>query len=260
MCKHKNLNQDSDTFDTWFSSGQWPYATLLSTKKEDFEYFYPTSVMETGYDILPFWVLRMIMLGLYYTKQVPFRQVVLHGLVRDSSGEKISKSRGNVIDPLEMSKKYGADAVRMGLVWGALVENDIALSEDNIRGQRNFANKIWNIARYVYLEDKGKKSKRNKDDNQIIKELRWTEKKVNNLINKFRLNEAAEEIYDFIWNKFSNEYLEKVKSRRKEAQQTLEQVLKESLIMLHPFMPFVTEVVWQEGKERFGSEILASAK
>ena len=258
-CGHNKLSQDSDTFDTWFSSGQWPFATLQTTKAGDFDYFYPTSVMETGYDILPFWIIRMIMLGLYSTDKVPFYDVVLHGLVRDKEGQKISKSKGNAIDPIEMAERYGADALRMGLIWGALIENDISLSEDNIRGQRNFANKIWNIARFVLMESKGKRVKRNADDIEIVKELKTTEKKVSRLLDKYRLNEAAEEIYDFIWHKFADAYLEKTKERRPEAQKTLEYVLQESLKLLHPFMPFVTEAIWQEGLSRFDSPTLIEA-
>ena len=274
-CGHQKLTRDTDTFDTWFSSGQWPYATLLSSSgisnfqfpisnKEssqfkDFDYFYPTSVMETAYDILPFWVIRMIMLGLYATGEVPFRQVLIHGLVRDNKGEKISKSKGNVIDPIEMAEKYGADALRMALIWGALIENDMALSEENVRGQRNFANKIWNVARFVFSGLPGKRRKRNKDDNWIVKELKTTIRKVTRSLNGYRLNEAAEEIYDFIWHKFADVYIEKTKSRREDSQKTLELVLAQSLKLLHPFMPFVTEKIWQEGKDRFDSPNLISA-
>jgi valyl-tRNA synthetase len=215
--------------------------------------------METAYDILPFWVIRMIMLGLYETGEVPFKEVLIHGLVRDAKGEKISKSKGNVIDPIDMAKKYGADALRMGIIWGALTENDISLSEDNVRGQRNFANKIWNIARFVLAEPAGKRRKRNEDDAQIVKDLRKTTRKVTQFMNKHRLNEAAEEIYTFIWKRFASDYLEKTKGRREEAQKTLELVLQDSLKLLHPFMPFVTEVIWQEGKERFDSPILIIA-
>jgi valyl-tRNA synthetase len=258
-CNHTKLIQDNDTFDTWFSSGQWPFATLMTTKKGDFEYFYPTSVMETAYDILFFWVIRMLMLGLYRTDEVPFKDVLLHGLIRDDKGEKISKSKGNVINPLEMVEKYGADALRMGLIWGALVENDVSLSEENIKGQRNFANKIWNVARFISMEEKGKRVKRNDDDNEIVGEMRKSARRVTRLLEKYRLNEAAEEVYDFIWNKFANDYLEKTKDRRKDAQWTLEYVLQESLKLLHPFMPFVTEAVWQELNERFDSSNLITA-
>ena len=214
--------------------------------------------METAYDIIPFWVIRMIMLGLYETEKVPFREVLIHGLVRDKEGKKISKSKGNVIDPLIMVERYGADALRMGVVWGAKVESDIALSEENIRGQRNFANKIWNISRFVLLnkaEIRNPKSetlnKENEDDKLILKELEATTKKVTKALDAYRLNEAVEELYEFVWHKFADIYLEKTKTRRAEAQPTLELVLKESLKLLHPFMPFVTEAIWEElgGKE-----------
>ena len=269
-CGHDKLTQDVDTFDTWFSSGQWPYATLLSSsgisnfqfpisnkeKFKDFNYFYPTSVMETGYDILPFWVLRMIMLGLFATGEVPFKEVLLHGLVRDKEGQKISKSKGNVIDPIDMAQKYGADAVRMSLVWGTLIENDIALSEDNIRGQRNFANKLWNIARFVLQSEvkaQSSKLKTNEDDKWIRSELKTTVKQVTKSLDKYRLNEAAEEIYDFIWHKFADKYIENCKLRIKNSDasaiSTLYWVLDNSLRLLHPFMPFVTELIWQQSRE-----------
>ena len=258
-CHHTKLAQDPDTFDTWFSSGQWPFATLKVTQSGDFEYFYPTSLMETAYDILPFWVLRMIMLGLYETALPPFKEVLFHGLVRDKEGQKISKSKGNIIDPLVMTEKYGADAVRMSMVWGALVENDISLAEENVRGQRNFGNKIWNISRFILMEPKGKRTKRNEDDKWILKELASTIKKLTRLLDKYRLNEAAEAIYDFTWHKLADIYLEKTKNRRSEAQPTLDFVLQETLKLLHPFMPFVTETIWQQAKDRFDSPILISA-
>ena len=258
-CGHAKLTQDPDTFDTWFSSGQWPFATLQTAKPGDFEYFYPTTVMNPAYDILPFWVIRMMMLGIYATGKVPFEVVLLHGLVRDKYGVKISKSKGNVIDPIEMVEKYGADALRMASIWGSLVENDNSLSEDNVRGQRNFANKIWNIARFVLMEPKGKRIKRNADDNLIVKELKATARSVSRLLDKYRLNEAANEIYDFIWHKFADVYLEKTKQRRPEAQKTLEYGMQESHKLLHPLMPFVTEKIWQEGIDRFDSPILISA-
>ncbi|OGM34560.1 valine--tRNA ligase [Candidatus Woesebacteria bacterium RIFCSPHIGHO2_02_FULL_39_13] len=281
-CGHEKLIQDPDTFDTWFSSGQWPYATLLAqsrisnfqfpiskndkAKFEDFDYFYPTSVMNPAYDILPFWVIRMIMLGLYATTRVPFKIVLLHGLVRDRFGVKISKSKGNVINPIEMINKYGADSLRMASIWGSLVENDSSLSEDNIRGQRNFANKIWNAARFIFLESVAKRggyskapTTKNSYDLKIIKQLRVTTKKVTRLLEKYRLNEAAETLYDFFWNQFANDYLEKTKSRRKDAQKILDFVLQESLKLLHPFMPFVTEAIWQESKNRFNNTTLISS-
>ena len=253
QCGHEKLTQDTDTFDTWFSSSQWPFATLMTTKG-DFEYFYPTSVMVTAYDILFFWVTRMIMLGLYATSQTPFKDVVLHGLVRDREGQKISKSKGNVIDPIEMTDKYGADALRMGLVWGALIDNDISLSEENIRGQRNFANKLWNVSRFILSPNSNvnlsaikRPRVSHSDDKKILKELASTQKKLSRLIESYRLSQAAEELYDFIWYKFANDYLERTKERRSDAQPVLEYVLARSLIISHPFMPFVTEAIWQMG-------------
>ena len=251
LCKHTKLIQDQDTFDTWFSSSQWPYATLKTTKPGDFKHFYPTSVMETGYDILPFWVIRMIMMGIYSTGDVPFKNVLIHGLVRDASGQKISKSKGNAIDPIEMIQKYGADALRMGIIWGSLIENDISLSEENIRGQRNFSNKIWNIARFILLKDKKAKilkpKTNNKDDLWIMEELDKTIIGTNKALAKYRLNEAAEIIYEFIWHIFADKYLEKSKKRKTNAQDTLEYILLNCLKLLHPFMPFVTEEIYQRG-------------
>lgn len=260
LCNATELRQDEDTFDTWFSSGQWPYATLQTTQKGDFDKFYPTTVMNTGYDILPFWVIRMLMLGIYATGKVPFENVLLHGLVRDKDGLKISKSKGNVIDPIEMTDKYGADALRMGLLWGGLVENDIALSEDKINGQRKFANKVWNIARFVLqseLKIKNLKFKiENPDDKWILEELKKTIHEVTKALDKYRLNEAAKAIYEFIWNKFADVYIEKVKlpfdkelnkiSAREESIPVLYKVLETSLKLLHPMMPFVTEQIWKE--------------
>jgi valyl-tRNA synthetase len=260
-CHNGILTQDEDTFDTWFSSGQWPFVTLQTGKNNDFEKFYPTSVMETAYDILPFWVIRMIMLGLYATGKVPFREVVIHGLVRDREGQKISKSKGNVINPIEMAEKYGADSLRMGLIWGGLIENDITLDEEKINGQRKFANKVWNIARFVLSNETGsQKSKvksQNIDDKWILDELKQTTQKVTKDLDKFRLNEAAEEIYDFVWHKFADIYIERVKERRIEAQPVLEKVLVDSIKLLHPFMPFVTEKIW--GLTKSKELLIASA-
>jgi valyl-tRNA synthetase len=263
VCGHKKLTQDTDTFDTWFSSGQWPFATLKASYPGDFEYFYPTTVMETAYDILPFWVLRMIMLGLWATGKVPFKEVVIHGLVRDKLGQKISKSKGNVINPLIMIEKYGADALRMGIIWGALVENDISLSEDKIRGQRNFGNKIWNVARFVLRSETEIQNRRprtkHEDDKWILMELMKTKKKMTKALEKYRLNEAVEELYSFVWKAFADRYIEKTKKRREDAQQTLEYVLQESLKLAHPLMPFVTEAIWSTGFARDKDDLLINA-
>ncbi len=263
-CGNGILTQDPDTFDTWFSSGQWPFATLQTGKSGDFDKFYPTSVMETAYDILPFWVIRMIMLGVYATGKIPFEQVLIHGLVRDKEGQKISKSRGNVINPIEMVEKYGSDSLRMALLWGSLPENDISLNENNVSGQQKFSNKIWNVSRFVLsnrsnLELKINNSKLNTDDEWILSELKNTTRVVTKALDKFRLNEAAEEIYNFIWHKFADIYIEKVKDRREESQPILNLVLNSSLKLLHPFMPFTTEVLWSLDSTRDKKEMLINS-
>jgi valyl-tRNA synthetase len=242
-CGSSKLIQDTDTFDTWFSSGQWPFATLQTTVEGDFEKFYPTSVMETGYDILPFWVIRMLMLGIYMTGKTPFENVLLHGLVRDKEGQKISKSKGNVIDPIEMANKYGADALRMGLLWGALVENDVALSEENINAQRKFANKIWNAARFVieHMDDNINGEK----DNELIENLENIIKEETNKLDKMQLSQAAELIYSWFWNSYCDKYIEFAKQGLISKKLMLE-ALSTNLKLLHPFMPFVTEQIWHE--------------
>lgn len=242
-CPNNKLIQDPDTFDTWFSSGQWPFATLQTTKPGDFEYFYPTSVMNTAYDILPFWVIRMIMLGIYVTEKVPFEKVLIHGLVRDKAGQKISKSKGNVIDPIVMTEKYGSDSLRMGLVWGALVENDISLSEDNIRGQRNFANKIWNAARFV--KDFNGKDYEEKFTENYKKFINETAREVTKLLDLFKLNYASEILFKHFWGTYCDRYIEEAKKEKLNAEQ-LKWGLTTFLKLLHPFMPFVTEAIYQE--------------
>lgn len=260
-CSHEVLKQDEDTFDTWFSSGQWPFATLQTNKKDDFQTFYPTSLMETAYDILPFWVIRMIMMGIYVTGDVPFKEVLIHGLVRDKEGQKISKSKGNVIDPLEMAGKYGADALRMGIIWGALVENDISLSEENVQGQRNFANKIWNASRFV-LEHLASEVKKGKLDKEVKENLKNTVKEVSKKLDKMELNQAAELLYSWFWNTYCDRYIELAK-KGEISKKIMTEVLAVNLKLLHPLMPFITEVVWQEGRKRnlkeFDSPILISS-
>jgi valyl-tRNA synthetase len=260
FCGGKDLRQDTDTFDTWFSSGQWPFATLMAQDKEMFKTFYPTSVMETAYDILFFWVLRMIMLGLYATKKTPFKTVVIHGLVRDAHGVKMSKSKGNVINPLEMVLKYGADALRMSMIWGGLVENDINLDEQKIKGQRNFANKLWNIGRFLFLNTpKGynlpqKIQVKTLAEKKIIQQLKAAIQKVNRAMESYKLNAAAETLYEFIWHKFADIYLEGIKKRDDQGMVKIPEkslavayyVFCKALKLTHPFMPFVTETVWQK--------------
>jgi valyl-tRNA synthetase len=255
-CKNKKLMQDQDTLDTWFSSGQWPFTTLGWPKEtEDFKYFYPTSVMETGYDILFFWVARMVMFGLYCTDKPPFHTIYLHGLIRDEHGQKMSKSKGNVIDPITVAEKYGADAVRMALVFGTAAGNDANLGEAKIKGMRNFSNKLWNIGRFI-IDMKPEKSATSvselnlkEDDKWIVEELgRIIESTTKNLEN-YRFSQAAEDLYDFVWHKLADKYIESSKNRREEAQPILEQILQTSLQLLHPFMPFITEDLWQKMKD-----------
>ncbi|MDP3245321.1 MAG: valine--tRNA ligase [bacterium] len=267
-CGGKDLKQETDVFDTWFSSGQWPFAVLQVTG--DFKKFYPTSVMETGWDILPFWVMRMLALGIYATGKVPFKYIYLHGLVRDKDRQKMSKSKGNVIDPLGVVDLYGADALRMALVFGVSAGNDIVISEDKIRAHRNFANKIWNASRFVLskldqipLNSPFTKGERNislpfkkgelerdlkPEDKKILKDLDTVVKKMTKYLDKFEFHLAAETIYQFFWHNFCDKYLETIKQREDNnvVAQVLYKVLTDSLKLLHPFMPFVTEAVWQK--------------
>lgn len=255
--------QDPDTLDTWFSSGQWPFTTLGYGQKNeaDFNKFYPTSVMETGYDILFFWVARMIMLGIYVTDKVPFETVYLHGLVRDEKGQKMSKSKGNAIDPLIAAEQYGADAVRLSLVFGTGAGNDANIGESKIKGMRNFTNKLWNIGRYVIdmkPEDINYEAKPTETDRMILDELNKVKASVNKAFVDYRFSQAAEELYDFVWHRYADIYIEKSKTRRNEAQGVLEQVLEESLRLLHPFMPLITEEIWQKLPRKQGESIMVS--
>lgn len=255
-CKSKNIKKDPDVLDTWFSSGQWPFATLLTSKdKKDFKTFYPTDVMETGWDILFFWVARMIMFGIYSTKKIPFKTVYLHGLVRDKDRQKMSKSKGNVIDPLEIAKIYGIDAIRMALIIGNTAGSDIVISEEKIRGYRNFANKIWNASRFVLMNLKdfnGKKPVLDAHDKKFLKNLETIEKKITNHLDNFHFSLAGELIYHYFWHTFADKIIEEMKNRirdnknKEQAQYVLYKILTDCLKMLHPFMPFVTEEIWQK--------------
>jgi len=238
-CKSRDIKADSDVLDTWFSSGQWPFATLMTTKKKDFDTFYPTDVMETGWDILFFWVARMIMLGIYRTSKVPFRFVYLHGLVRDKDKKKMSKSKGNVIDPLAVAEIYGTDAIRMALIIGNSAGSDIVISENKIKGYRNFANKIWNASRFVLMNLEDFKLKRKpclgKGDQKILQDLEKIDEKVTKHLDNFRFSLAGEEIYRYFWHVFADKIIEQMKKRIKEnkekeqAQYVLAKVLVDSL-------------------------------
>ena len=248
----------TDVFDAWFSSGQWPFATLMAAKKGDFEKFYPTTVMETGWDILFFWVARMIMLGIYVTGKVPFKYVYLHGLVRDKERQKMSKSKGNVIDPLGVVDVYGADALRMALVVGNTPGKDPIIYEEKIRGYRNFANKIWNASRFVLMNVNGwspeAKPKLNLSDKKILKNLDNFTKEISKLMDSFKFYRAAEKIYHYFWHTFADKIIEKQKERLKSAdknerlasQYLLLEILQTKLKLLHPFMPFITEEIYQK--------------
>jgi valyl-tRNA synthetase len=241
-----NYEAEIDTFDTWFSSGQWPYATLQATG--DFEQFYPTSVMETGRDILFLWVTRMIMLGLYKTGQVPFHTVYLHGLVNDAHGKKMSKSKGNVINPLVMTEKYGTDALRLALTIGITPGNDGSLSEDKIAGYRNFCNKLWNVARFIL--DKGGKGYSPSDpkpvslaDHWILNRFSQETAYATKAIESYRFSEAGQAIYSLLWDDFADWYLEASKDEPNLS--VLMHCLESILKLAHPFAPFVTEAIWQ---------------
>ncbi len=252
--------QETDTFDTWFSSGQWPLVALGFPNSEDFEYFYPTSVLETGWEILRFWVSRMIMFGLYLTDDVPFHDVYLHGMVRAIDGRKMSKSLGNEIIPEDYQSEFGTDALRMGLIAGTAAGKDFAFPADKVTAYRNFANKIWNVARFMQLmfENTNKNIPfysevvvgLQKDDEEIIEKLNKTITSTTKKLEKFRFAQASEEIYHFVWDDFASGYLETIKDREDKeiTLSVFRYVLLNSLILLHPFMPFVTEAVWQEIK------------
>ena len=247
---------DPDTFDTWFSSGQWPFAVLGYPDNNDYEIYYPTDVMETGSDILFFWVARMIMLGIYVTGEVPFKAVYLHGLVRDVNRQKMSKSKGNVISPIEMSEKYGTDALRMALVVGNTPGSDMALSEDKIRGYKNFANKIWNAGRFILDNTKdynvNNKPEISINDKKLIKELEQNIKDISEDIENYRFYLAGEKLYHYFWHTFADKIIEESKARligdnendKKSAQWMLLEIFSTLIKILHPFMPFITEEIW----------------
>jgi valyl-tRNA synthetase len=251
-CGSINYTQDTDAFDTWFSSGQWPFATL-GIGSQDYEKFYPTSLIDTGYDILFFWVTRMMMLGIYRTGKVPFKDIVLHGLVRDSKGQKMSKSKGNVVNPLDLIEKYGADSLRMSLIMSVPLGNDQNYSEPKLIGSRNFANKVWNMARFIKMMSEDalydlKVDENSRDieslDSDIFKIHQEFIKKVNLKMDKMYFSEVLEDIHSYMWHQIADIYIEKCKTNTK-LLPLLNTVFKDSLKCLHPFMPFITEEIWQ---------------
>ena len=251
-CGSKNIEQDPDTLDTWFSSGLWTFSTLgWPQKTKDLEYFHPTSVLETGHDIIFFWVARMILMTNYALKEVPFEKVYLHGLVRDRHGKKMSKSAGNGIDPLDMIEKFGTDAVRLSLMIGTAPGTDFRLYEEKIAGYRNFVNKIWNGCRFALMNipetDYNKKftvkNIKTKADKWIVSRLQKLIKEVNQDMENFRYSEAGTKIYDFTWSLYCDWYIEMSKGEHMNPPVLL-YVLKNLLRLLHPFVPFVTETLW----------------
>ena len=255
----KEMRQDPDTLDTWFSSALWPFSTLgWPNKTEELDYFYPTNVLVTGYDIIFFWVIRMMFSGLEHTGEVPFNTVLIHGLVRDSQGRKMSKSLGNGIDPLEVIDKYGADALRLTLVTGNAPGNDMRFYWERVEASRNFANKIWNASRFILMNlDKADSSAVELSDlapadKWILSKLNTLAKDVTENMENYDLGVAVQKIYDFIWEEFCDWYIEMVKPRlwndedttKAAALWTLKTVLTESLKLLHPYMPFITEEIF----------------
>ena len=258
-CGCKNFAQDPDTLDTWFSSALWPFSTLgWPDKTEDLEYFYPTDVLVTGYDIIFFWVIRMIFSGYEHMEEKPFKTVLFHGLVRDSQGRKMSKSLGNGIDPLEVIEQYGADALRMTLITGNAPGNDMRFYYERVEANRNFANKIWNASRFIMMNMDGKEVADASDslepvDRWIISKLNSLVKEVTDNMENFELGIAVQKIYDFIWDEFCDWYIEMVKPRLYDSDDTVSQnaalwtlrnVLIDALKLLHPYMPFITEEIF----------------
>jgi len=250
------VRKDADTFDTWFSSGQWPLLTLDYPDGKDFEQFYPTDVMETGRDLIFKWVPRMVIFGLYLAKEIPFKTVYMHGLVNDAKGKKMSKSKGNVVNPIELIDKFGTDALRMGLVVGNTPGNDAALAENKIKGYRNFANKIWQATRFVLMNSDGVDFSRVPEltgrDKEVMAECAAMKGQITKELDDFMIHLAAENIYHYFWHTFADKIIEENKDRLKSdneadkyaAQYVLNEILRASLKLLHPFMPFVTETIY----------------
>lgn len=259
-CGKNHFKQDEDTLDTWFSSALWPFSTLgWPENTEDYDYFYPTDVLVTGYDIIFFWVIRMVFSGLEHTDKLPFHTVVFHGLVRDDQGRKMSKSLGNGIDPLEVIDKYGADALRFTLITGNAPGNDMRFYWERVEASRNFANKVWNASRFIQMNLPEENIDLNNKPENLTDADKWILSKTNTLakdvtenLDKYELGIAADKIYNFIWEEFCDWYIEMVKPRlyndsddtKQAALWTLKKVLIDSLKLLHPYMPFVTEEIF----------------
>ena len=259
-CSSPNLTQDKDVLDTWFSSALWPFSTLgWPSNTEDLKYYYPTSTLVTGYDIIFFWVARMIFSGIHNMNDIPFNTVLIHGIVRDSEGKKMSKSLGNGVDPLDIIDTYGADALRFMLVTGNAPGNDIRYFSEKVEAARNFANKIWNASRFVLMNLDRELMNEQKDNKNYTLADKWILSRLNNVvkevtdnIDKFELGIALQKVYDFLWNEFCDWYIELVKpilysddiEQKGIAYNVLCKVLKTGLQLLHPVMPFITEEIY----------------
>ena len=259
-CGHEHLTQDPDTLDTWFSSALWPFETLgWPEQTEDLKYFYPTDVLVTGYDIIFFWVIRMIFSGYEHMGEKPFKTVLFHGLVRDGQGRKMSKSLGNGIDPLEIIEQYGADALRLTLITGNAPGNDMRFYYERVENSRNFANKVWNASRFIMMNMDGKQvtepglTQLQPVDKWILSKLNTLVREVTDNMESFELGIAVQKVYDFIWDEFCDWYIEMVKPRlydtddaasQNAALWTLKTVLIDALKLLHPYMPFITEEIY----------------
>ncbi len=243
-----NYRAETDTFDTWFSSSQWPYATLMTSGKDDFKTFYPTSLMGTAAEILHKWVTRMVMFGLYATKQVPFKNVYLWGTVTDEKGQKLSKSKGNYEDPMEITAKYGTDALRMALSIGITAGNNGALYDEKVQGYRNFCNKLWNVARFILAKVPEGTNPENAKvlspaDNWVVGKINETIESVTKNIESYRYSEAGQEVYTLLWEDIADNYIEY--SKQSPNNELLAYCLDTVLRLAHPYAPFVTEAIWQ---------------
>jgi valyl-tRNA synthetase len=248
--------QDIDTFDTWFSSGQWPVATLGFASGADMKAYYPTQLMETGRDLVFKWVPRMVIFGLYLTGEVPFKDIYLHGMTLDEKGQKMSKSKGNVMSPIEVADEFGMDALRMALIVGTTPGNDIPLSKDKVRAYKKFVNKLWNIARFVLENTEGVEAKAD-TENEKVKRILEVKSIIAKHIETYQLHLAAEELYHYVWHEFADVVIEEVKKDLTDANKgMLRYMLKEILTMAHPFMPFVTEEIWSDVRGEGDTELL----
>ena len=270
--KEENLKQDEDTLDTWFSSGMWTFSTLgWPNNTIELEKYHPTTLLETGHDIIFFWVARMIMMSTYTLNQIPFKTTYLHGLVRDAQGRKMSKSLGNALDPRDLTLKYGTDAVRMALIVGNTPGNDLKLSEDKIKAYKNFANKIWNATRFVLEKTNDYEGSENyleeidlSTDKDIYNKTLETIKEIKEDIENYKLHLASEKIYAYFWHEFCDIHIENLKNRiinndeKKSAQATLLITLKSLIITLHPFMPFISEEIWKDIKNENDNLLLVT--